>query len=110
MLAHILDISLCYCVEGLQDQSTVVKGDLVCKGVELCLLVVLLHLAEYHLDRVHVVLVRRVEDDISLAFPVAVLALEGVMSTQVVHEHGEGLSLKLHTKRSDVLDELPPIN
>ena len=110
MLAHILDISLCYCVEGLQDQSSVVKRYLVREGVELSLLVVLLHLAEYHLDRVYVVLVRRVEDDVNRAFPVAVLGFEGVMSPQVVHEQGEGLSFKLHTKRIDVLDELPPVN
>ena len=84
MLAHVLNISLCYCVEGLQDQSSVVKGYLVREGVELSLLVVLLHLAEDHLDRVHVVLVRRVEDNVKPAFLVAILGFEGVMSPQVV--------------------------
>ena len=84
MLAHVLNISLCYCVEGLQDQSSVVKGYFVREGVELRLLVVLLHLAEDHLDRVHVVLVRRVEDNVNPALLVAILGFVGVMSPQIV--------------------------
>jgi hypothetical protein len=56
------------------------------------------------------VLVGRVEDVVDLEFLVAGLGFEGVMSSQVVHEHGEGLLTHLLTELLAEFDELPSVN
>ena len=78
--------------------------------MELRLLEVELRLVEDHLDRVHVVLVGRVEYVVDLEFLVAGLGFEGVMSSQVVHEHGEGLLTHLLTELLAEFDEPPSVN